>query len=371
MYDFHKNRNTANENLFYHKLFIRGQKNLLKLIKRKTNTTNEVTHPVDQRTTKKDSDNVNNLMKKVEEISKSYEECEKKIQCLTVKNEEITSQNQSILQEIYNKNAYSKKLESLLSFIIEMFLPKNVFNGLLNSEDAKKMLKAEPDQESTGGLSGINGDKYRTDEQNNVFKNSFNETFFSTIYEKLRESIVQGRLLPKEHLPMLLADDTKSPATENIDKTPKEEFKSEKTINSSPNPFVLDEKPMNQFNREDRFTLYKVPSSENVSFLGRKTAKNKENNCANNNKDKDEVFRISKQNSGITNNFNISNEEDDIRKYLECNEKNEEANKMSFDNNFLTDENLFDFNGNNNVNNVNTTNINNNINHNSQEANFI
>jgi len=116
MYDFHKNRNTANENLFFHKMFIRGQKNLLKMIKRKTNAATEVTHIVDQRPSKKESDNVQTLIKKVEEISKSYEECEKKIQSLTMKNEEITSQNQSIIQEIYKKNDYSKKTRDFAAF---------------------------------------------------------------------------------------------------------------------------------------------------------------------------------------------------------------------------------------------------------------
>jgi len=64
--------------------------------------------------------------------------------------------------------------------------------------------------------------------------------------------------------------------------------------------------------------------------LGKKTVKNnKENNGNGNNND---IFKISKQNSGLSN-FNISNEEEDIRKYLECGEKQEEANKASFENN--------------------------------------
>ena len=37
MYDFHKTRHDNNENEFKHKLFRKGQKNLLSQIKRKTN----------------------------------------------------------------------------------------------------------------------------------------------------------------------------------------------------------------------------------------------------------------------------------------------------------------------------------------------
>lgn len=138
---------------------MRNQKNLLKLIKRKTNA-NETIHTnlnhcncvTDLKSGKRNNvDNSINLIKKVEEISKSYEECEKKIQFLTFKNEEITLQNNSIIQEIYKKNDYSKKLESLLFFIIEMFLPKNTLQSIFNSSDEAKKYQnmIEADQQET------------------------------------------------------------------------------------------------------------------------------------------------------------------------------------------------------------------------------
>ena len=73
------------------------------------------------------------------------------------------------------------------------------------------------------------------------------------------------------------------------------------------------------------------------------------------------AFKISKQNIGI-NNSNFANDEEDLQKYLECNEKNEEASKLSFDTNFLLEsDQLFDFNANNGMN--NNVNMNHIINH--------
>jgi L-rhamnose mutarotase len=163
------------------------------------------------------------------------------------------------------------------------------------------------------------------------------------------------------------------PVIENGEKIKVEEDKfSNKSDLSGPNPFDEAQKLFQATNTptskkgEEKLVLSKTPSemkdltNGNNLFLGRKTIKNnKENNHNSNN---NEIFKISKQNSGISNNsFNIMNEEEDLQKYLECNEKNEEANKMSFDTNFLENENLFDFNNTNN-NACNNVNMNNNVN---------
>jgi len=222
--------------------------------------------------------------------------------------------------------------------------------------------------ECAADYNDLSGEKYKTDELNNFFKNHFSEAFFGGIYEKLKENLFQNnRMCIKEACPMLMPScETKCAVNaESPDKSiVKEESKSG---NGSPNPYVMDDpsKPLSHYNREDRFSMYKSPSQDSLTFLGRKTVKNKENNCNSN-----EIFRISKQNSGLSNNFNVANEEEDIRKYLECGEKHEEANKVNFENNnFMMDEGeLFDFNSNNVNSNVNTTNTNNNINH-SQEQN--
>jgi len=247
-----------------------------------------------------------------------------------------------------------------------------------------------------------NADKYQTDDYNNIFKNNFSEAFFQNIYEKLRENLQNGHNNPYKkdtnQYPILLDNNIKPPNTESLEKKIiKEDDKaSNKSANISPNPYFddLQKMPLAHFNRDEKLNLYKNPSftheigsGANSAFLGRKTTKNnKENNSTScnfansvsnnsnsnntnsnnsnsNTNNNNEIFKISKQNSGTSmNNFNITNEEEDIRKYLECNEKNEEANKMSFDSNFLIDEeNLFDFNNTNNVNNNVNMNMNSNI----------
>ena len=359
----------------------------MKLIKRKTNT-NEITQfnlssncscSVDQKTGRKNSvENVVGLMKKVEEISKSYEECEKKIHLLTQKNEEITNQNQSIIHEIYKKNDYSKKLETLLFFIIEMFLPKNTLSNIINSSDeAKKYIKSEEADRinpNNNNLSGTTANLSRVcsnvEEPNpNIYANNFSESFFQNIYEKLRESLSSQRIprsSEQTNFPMLV-DNRLETAADRA-----ESFAAPKSVPLSPNPYDEAQKllvpPLNTLNRDEKLSFFKTPSfpadltTSNYSFLGRKTAKcNKENNVNGNVND---IFRICKPNGN--NILNITNEEEDLQRYLESNEKNEEANKISFDTNlFLDNENLFDFNNNPS----NGVNMNNNV-YQSQEKEF-
>ena len=249
-----------------------------------------------------------------------------------------------------------------------MFLPKNTLNNIFNTTDEVKyqnMIKQEEEN------SNISGEKYKTDELNNMFKNNLSEGFFQNIYEKLRENIQKnGQKL--HHYPMLGFENV-TPTTDNNEKILKEEEIKQPNINLfSLDPYIDDTQKistqttsLSHFNKDEKIDI-KNPSNSssnndqsvaNNTFLGKKTAPNNKENIINNN----EIFKISKPsgNNGA-NNFNY-NDEEDLQRYLECNEKNDN-NKISYDTNFLIDENIFDFNQNNNLNNLNNINNNNNIN---------
>lgn len=221
------------------------------------------------------------------------------------------------------------------------------------------------------------GDKYKNEEPflNINIKNNFNEAFFHNIYKKLIERMHNNhnsRLskIEPNNYPMLSTDNT-VPNLDNIYKVKDEDkiISSNCNLYSTTNYdeaqklFNQSSQPLENCNRDEKFNFYKSSSSfgqeinnTNNSFLGRKTALKENPNGSYNH----EIFKISKQNSGINNNF--ANEEEDLHKYLECNEKNEEANKISFDTNFLIEsENLFDFNVKDGM--SNNVNMNSNINH--------
>lgn len=251
-----------------------------------------------------------------------------------------------------------------------MFLPKNTLQSIFNSSDEAKKYQnmIEADQQETA--KNIKADSIKIDEPiSNTFKNNFSESFFQNIYDKLRESLsnnLNSRVIKTEpnYYPMLSGENTLG-LIDNIYKN-KEEYK----ISSNCNPYInnLGYQPnlsLENSNGDDKFNFLKSstfgqePNTSNKSFLGRKTAvSSKENsNVSYNN----EIFKISKQNIGI-NNSNFANDEEDLQKYLECNEKNEEASKLSFDTNFLLEsDQLFDFNANNGMN--NNVNMNHIINH--------
>ena len=255
-----------------------------------------------------------------------------------------------------------------------MFLPKNTLHNIINSsEEVKKyqnMIKSDQNETNTN-FSNVESCKTTDDLNSNIFKNNFSESFFQNIYENLREILQNNhgnqRYVKSDHVnyPMLLGDNRLP--NESVDKVDERVFT--KSIPLSPNPYDESQKifnsslPLGHCNRDEKFGFFKTPSFgqdlnlANGSFLGRKIAKNNKEN--NNGSYNNEIFKISKGGEGRNNNFNITNDEEDLQKYLKVNEKNEEANKVSFDTNFLLEsENLFDFN--NNV--RNSVNMNNNVN---------
>jgi hypothetical protein len=135
MYDFHKTRNSNNENTFYHKLFIKGQKNLLKLIKRKIN--NNSNQEEDNISIVKNDNNIhskrgktlentyNSVLKNLEEVSKKQSELEIKIESISKENESFIKDNNCLQEEVEEKKSYTKNLESMLFFILEFLVANN------------------------------------------------------------------------------------------------------------------------------------------------------------------------------------------------------------------------------------------------------
>ena len=162
MYDFHKKRNGQNEHIFQHKNFIRGEKDLIKTIKRKNkkellnnkqerikpfkthDTSNEqaligyCNNSLGKKVTKNSLEKaLNYLIKSVNENTDKQRNLEEKVEKLGKQNEDFLLQNKKMLQEIITKTEYNKKLEAVVCFILEMIVKKPTLKG---GNDLKNVL---------------------------------------------------------------------------------------------------------------------------------------------------------------------------------------------------------------------------------------
>ena len=162
MYDFHKKRNGQNEHIFQHKNFIRGEKDLIKTIKRKNkkellnnkqerikpfkthDTSNEqaligyCNGSLGKKVTKNSLEKaLNYLIKSVNENTDKQRNLEEKVEKLGKQNEDFLLQNKKMLQEIITKTEYNKKLEAVVCFILEMIVKKPTLKG---GNDLKNVL---------------------------------------------------------------------------------------------------------------------------------------------------------------------------------------------------------------------------------------
>ena len=162
MYDFHKKRNNQNEHIFQHKNFIRGEKDLIKTIKRKNkkeliNNKNDKIRPfkthevsneqaligycngsLGKKVTKNSLEKaLNYLIKSVNENTDKQRNLEEKVEKLGKQNEDFLLQNKKMLQEIVSKSEYNKKLEAVVCFILEMIVKKP---SLKSGNDLKNVL---------------------------------------------------------------------------------------------------------------------------------------------------------------------------------------------------------------------------------------
>lgn len=103
-----------------------------------------------------------------------------KIERLAKKNEEYMTQNQKMLNEINTKNDYNKKLEAVISFILEMIMTKQTMKNY--SEIKNYFLSKEPNKNITNENNNLNNLKilnFTTPKHqiNNIFsKNDYEQT---------------------------------------------------------------------------------------------------------------------------------------------------------------------------------------------------
>ena len=92
----------------------------------------------DKKITKKNLQNLlTYLMHNIDDNTEMEKQLEIKIESLTKQNEEFIIQNQKLLQEIISKNEYNKKLEAVISFILEMIMTKP---KIKNNSELKNLL---------------------------------------------------------------------------------------------------------------------------------------------------------------------------------------------------------------------------------------
>jgi hypothetical protein len=142
MYDFHKTRNSSNESIFYHKLFNKGQKHLLKLIKRKIN--NNLSHGAeliteDSELTEVIKDDLKNekskkhleelyfaVLRQIEDLNRKQTELENRVEILTKKNEAY-ERGEICCEELFEKRI-CKNLEGFINLILESLSKRNMLN---------------------------------------------------------------------------------------------------------------------------------------------------------------------------------------------------------------------------------------------------
>eukprot|EP00742_Colponemidia_sp_Colp-10_P002810 GILJ01003004.1.p1 GENE.GILJ01003004.1~~GILJ01003004.1.p1 ORF type:complete len:691 (-),score=107.59 GILJ01003004.1:290-2311(-) len=130
MYDFHKTRQENNANEFRHPLFRRGQRHLLKDIKRKTPDASPVPAPsqsqFDFGKSRKETDA---LLHEVMNLSHKHQELEAKLAALEEENRAYTAQNQSLWTELYNSRERQKKMQDKVQRILYFLVSFLQMNG--------------------------------------------------------------------------------------------------------------------------------------------------------------------------------------------------------------------------------------------------
>eukprot|EP00743_Colponemidia_sp_Colp-15_P003043 GILK01003289.1.p1 GENE.GILK01003289.1~~GILK01003289.1.p1 ORF type:complete len:682 (-),score=124.37 GILK01003289.1:308-2302(-) len=130
MYDFHKTRQENNANEFRHALFRRGQRHLLKDIKRKTPDASPVPAPAQSQfdfgKSRKETDA---LLHEVMNLSHKHQELEAKLSALEEENRAYSAQNQSLWTELYNSRERQKKMQDKVQRILYFLVSFLQMNG--------------------------------------------------------------------------------------------------------------------------------------------------------------------------------------------------------------------------------------------------
>jgi hypothetical protein len=179
------------------------------------------------------------LVKNLNDTNEKQKILEKKVESLSLQNEGFIIQNQQIIQEVINKNDYTKKLETLLLFIIDVIMPKQSYKQTPNANI----------NTNTGLISSCNPEfksKANNDPRNNVYKATVDEQNLRSLVEKyyMEYSNVpskESKILAKLDLPPFShrsnnllgpAENNNNPITNRFD-----EDKNNYGYKSSPNPF--------------------------------------------------------------------------------------------------------------------------------------
>ena len=245
MYDFHKKRSSQNEHIFQHKLFTKGQKELIPTIKRKnrkefhpisdlafpdlnaqSNKNNEqalikyFNNDAPKKVTKNTLEKtLNYLIKSVNDNSDKQKDLEEKVEKLGKQNKDFLMKNQQMLQEIMSKTEYNKKLEAVVCFILEMIMKKpslksggDLKNVLISKDINTETNIPPPNEESTQiiPLHDIIQTKLQIDQPplspKNVSKDPF-KAFIDKYVERTSATnpIIAPKTEQRKVLPMLAA----------------------------------------------------------------------------------------------------------------------------------------------------------------------
>jgi hypothetical protein len=226
------------------------------------------------------------LMKNLTDTNERQKNLEKKVESLTIQNEGFIIQNQQIIQEVINKNDYTKKLETLLFFILEVILPKQPFKTATTTSVNNincGLVSSNPDFKN----------KTSNDPRNNVYKNAFEnlgENFIMNLLEKYMDKNgpkIENKIFSKIDLPIYThrsnnqlgcAEDTNNNQPMKFEDDNHMNRYRQQHNNGSPNPFsdeycfksgLFGSPNVSNFRADPvdslGFNLYKTPSEGNMN----------------------------------------------------------------------------------------------------------
>jgi hypothetical protein len=161
------------------------------------------------------------LSRNIGETNDKQRTLESKVEVLGKQNSDFLYQNEQLLQEIINKSDYTKKLETLLFFILEILMPKQSFrpehkNSLLSNAFSER--GSNNNFQNGLILNNVNEFKQRYSGSNDArhafiksTAENLGENFLKTIFEKFKEhTMSKGDVIGKlnRDYPMLASSNS-------------------------------------------------------------------------------------------------------------------------------------------------------------------
>ena len=228
IYDFHKTRNNNNFHIFQHKNFIKGERKLLKMIKRKNkkerikfrffkiqNLGNKsINNSIKKKITKNSLENkLDYLIKNINENYNKQKFLEEKIESLQKKNKDFLIQNINMIQLTISKSEYNKKLEAVIYFILEIIVKKqSLQKGNVENRNDVNNVNNFSEIDNNNIKININNLKDMNKLMMPLFQNKKNLTYinkdnFQNFFNKYIENNKNNSLLNlKEKIPMLITN---------------------------------------------------------------------------------------------------------------------------------------------------------------------